>query len=347
MANKNDHLVVGLYATEDLVRAAVDAIKEWDVWDHDVRLGAIAVMVYDESKKGGIHFIEKGQRSTKTGAGWGTAIGATIGILSGGIALVPGMAAGAAIGGALGALNHRNLGLTDAQHAKILAALKDGGAAVGAMADDFEVDAVVAKMEETGGNVDHYKLPEETAAAVTMAAAAQADAEDAIDEAADDVDEADVAEATKAVEVEVPDAAPETVEKVSKLAAVSGLSAGAVAKLDQADVDKASALLAACATPEGRAELSAATGIDEETLLTAAKKIDLMRVKGVGAKYAELLLACGVDTVPELATRNPDNLAKKMAEVNAKQQIVDHSPSAETVAGWVDQAKEMPRMIYY
>ncbi len=347
MANKNDHLVVGLYPDEDTAKKAVDTIKEWDVWDHDVRLGAIAIMTADPKKKGGIHFSEKGQRSTKTGAGWGTAIGAAVGILSGGLALIPGMALGAAAGGAIGSLNHRNLGLTDEQHDKILAALDGGGAAVGVMADDFEVDAVVDKMAETGGDVSHYKLPDETAAAVTAAAAAQADAEDAIDDAADQVDEEDVAEATKAVEVELPDAAPETVAKVSKLAAVTGLSAAGIAKLDEVGVGKPSSLLSACATAEGRTALSEATGIDEDTLLTAAKKMDLMRVKGVGVKYAELLLAAGVDTVPELATRNAENLAKKCAEVNAKEQIVKDAPSASTVSVWVGHAKTLPRMIFY
>ena len=346
MTNKNDQLVVGLYADEDSAREAVKQIKEWDKQERDIKLGAIAVMVYDE-KKDKIHYIEKGQRSTKSAAGWGTAIGAAVGILSGGLALVPGMAAGAAIGGALGTLNHKSLGMTDEQQEKITAALKEGGAGLGVMADDFEVDPVVAKMEETGGNVDHYKLPVEAAEAITAAAAAQAAASEAVDDAADDVEEVDVAEATKAVAVEVPDAAPEKVETISKLAALTGLSAAGVDKLNQAGIEKPSDLMAACATKEGREEVAAATGIDTDSLLHGAKKMDLMRVKGVGAKSSDLLLASGVDTVPELAGRNAENLSKKMHEVNTKEQILKDAPSASTTGHWIDDAKTLPRMIYY
>ncbi len=346
MANKNDHLVVGYFQNDEAAKAAAAAIKEWDVWDHDVRLGAISIMTIDPNS-GKLHAKEVGQRSTKTGAGWGTAIGAVAGLLTGGIALIPGMALGAAAGGAVGALNHRSVGMTDDQHAELVENLKHGGAALCVMADDFEVEAVQAKMVEEGAEAQVYNVDDYTAAQITAAATAQADAEDAVDDAAEQVDEVDVAEATKAVEIELPEAAPEKVATVSKLAAVTGLSAAGVDKLHEAGVEKASALLAACATPDGRAELSAETGIDEETLLSAAKKLDLMRVKGVGAKNAELLLASGVDTVPELATRNAENLAKKTAEVNAKEQIVSHAPSASTVSVWVGHAKTLPRMIYY
>jgi len=47
-------------------------------------------------------------------------------------------------------------------------------------------------------------------------------------------------------------------------------------------------------------------------------RADLARVKGVGSEYADLLENSGVDTVPELAQRNPSNLYHKMIEVNEK-----------------------------
>jgi uncharacterized membrane protein/predicted flap endonuclease-1-like 5' DNA nuclease len=346
MTNKNDQLVVGLYANEQAARDAIDKIKKWDKQEKDIKLGAIAAITYN-AKKDKLEYIEKGQRSTKSGAGGGTALGAAVAILSGGVALIPGMVAGAAAGGLLGSLNHKSLGITDEQKQKIMDALKEGGAGLGVMADDFEVDAIVDQMAATGGDVSHYRVDEEVAAAITEAAAAQVAAEEAVDEAAEEVDEEEVTEASKAVEAEVPDLEPEQVQSVSKIAAVTGLSTEGVAKLHDAGVDKPSALLAACATPESREELSAETGIDNDTILTAAKKLDLMRVNGVGIKYATLLLASGVDTVPELATRNDANLAKKMAEVNAKEQIVKEVPSADTVAGWIAHAKALPRMLYY
>ncbi len=346
MTNKNDQLVVGIFPTEKAAKDAAKAIKEWDSFDapKDVKLGAMAALTFD-ANKGKLHADEIGQRSTRSGLGWGTAIGAVAGILTGGLALIPGLIIGGAAGSALGALNHKSVGMTDAQHEEIVSALKSGGAALAIMCDDFEVAPTVAKLKEEGADVSHYEVPEETAEAVTMAAAAQAAASEAVDTAADAVD--DTVDAAKAVVAEVPGVGEDHVEHVSKLMAVTGLSAAEAAKLHDSGVEKASQFMSLAATKEGRAALAEETGVDEDVILNGAKKLDLMRVKGVGEKYASLLLASGVDTVPELATRNAGNLVKKMAQVNLTEKIVSDVPSEEVVSDWVAQAKELPRMLYY
>ncbi len=328
MTNKNDQLVVGLYANEDAAKSAGDAIKQWDHNDDDVKLGAIGVITYNP-KKDKLHYHEMGQRSTKSGAGWGTAIGATIGILTGGIGLIPGMAVGAAAGGALGALNHKNLGVTDEQQAKLMAALKDGGAALGIMADDFEVDPVVKQLANTGGDVSHYVVDAEVASAITETAAAQIAASAAVD--------ASVAE----------DADVDSSDTRAAVISITGMSADEAEALQNVGIDSPADFMELAASPDGRAAISEATGLDPAVVLANAKKLDLMRVKGVGIKYATLLLAAGVDTVPELATRNAANLAKKCAEVNAAESIVEELPTEAMTSDWVAQAKELPRMLYY
>jgi predicted flap endonuclease-1-like 5' DNA nuclease len=74
---------------------------------------------------------------------------------------------------------------------------------------------------------------------------------------------------------------------------------------------------------------------------------DLFRIKGVGEEYADLLEAAGVDTVPELAQRNAENLAAKMAEVNDSKKLVRQVPSATAVEKWVEEAKALGRRITY
>ena len=346
MTNKNDQLVVGMYANESSAKTGGDGIKDWDHADKDVKLGAIAVITYDH-KKDKLHYHEMGQRSTKSGAGWGTAIGATIGILTGGLGLIPGMAVGAAAGGALGAFNHKNVGVTDDQQAKLIAALKDGGAALGIMADDFEVDAVIAHLAETGADISHYKVDSDAAEAITAAAAAQVAASAAVDENAEAVDDADVAAATKAVADAGTDLDADSVNTVGSLVAVTGMSVEEATAMYNVGIEKASDLMEMVMLPDGRAAIAEASGLDSDVVLYYAKELDLMRVKGVGVKYATLLLASGVDTVPELATRNSVNLAKKLAEVNATEAIVVDLPSQDMTAGWVAEAKELPRMLYY
>ena len=55
----------------------------------------------------------------------------------------------------------------------------------------------------------------------------------------------------------------------------------------------------------------------------------------------------GVDTVPELAQRNAENLHAKMVEVNEAKALVRQLPALSAVGDWVSQAKKLPRAIEY
>ncbi|MFN2137526.1 MAG: DUF4332 domain-containing protein [Candidatus Promineifilaceae bacterium] len=348
MTNKNDRLVVAYYPNVRAAEQAVEAIKQWDHASSDVKFGAIAIMTLDE--KGELHADEIGQRSTKSGALWGTAVGAAVGLLAGGIGIIPGAIAGAAGGGGLGTLNHKSVGMTDADKAALEDNLKHGGAAVAVMADDFEVPALEVKMADLGGTASNYVVEETVAIFITETADAQRSASEAIDDVIDAAaDEAEdmVEEVSRSVEVDLPDLDEAGVRAVSKIAAVTGISAFEAEKLYNAGVAKASNLLEMAATPQGRTALAEFSGVEEDEILLQAKKLDLMRVKGVGVKYATLLLVSGVDTVPELATRNPANLATKMAETNEMSNVVEDVPSETMVSDWVGQAKDLPRMLYY
>jgi predicted flap endonuclease-1-like 5' DNA nuclease len=106
-------------------------------------------------------------------------------------------------------------------------------------------------------------------------------------------------------------------------------------------------VLRACADPKGRQGLAEATGISEKLILRWVNQADLFRIKGVGEQYADLLEAAGVDTVPELAQRRADNLAKKMVEVNEQKKRVRRPPAESQVAAWIEQAKSLPRVVTY
>jgi len=74
---------------------------------------------------------------------------------------------------------------------------------------------------------------------------------------------------------------------------------------------------------------------------------DLFRIKGVGEEYADLLEAAGVDTVPELAQRNAENLLQKVTEVNEEKNLVRALPRLDQLQDWIGQAKELPRKVEY
>jgi nucleotidyltransferase/DNA polymerase involved in DNA repair len=60
---------------------------------------------------------------------------------------------------------------------------------------------------------------------------------------------------------------------------------------------------------------------------------DLMRIRGIGKQFSELLEAAGIDTVKELRTRRADNLATKMKEANAAKKLTRATPTERQVAG--------------
>ncbi|UCD43720.1 MAG: DUF4332 domain-containing protein [Chloroflexota bacterium] len=131
------------------------------------------------------------------------------------------------------------------------------------------------------------------------------------------------------------------------LAYVEGIGEVYSGKLKEIGVDSPQVLLERGATPQGRKELSEASGISGALILEWVNHVDLFRIKGVGSEYADLLEEAGVDTVVELAQRNPANLFEKLSEVNAEKSLVRKLPTQAEVEDWVAQAKDLPRMISY
>lgn len=134
---------------------------------------------------------------------------------------------------------------------------------------------------------------------------------------------------------------------MTKLTSIEGIGPAYAAKLQEAGVGTTEALLDKGATPQGRNDVATATGISAKLIMEWVNLADLSRVKGISEEYADLLEEAGVDTVPELAQRNPENLHAKLKEVNEAKNLVRRLPGLSQVAGWVAQAKELPRIVTY
>ena len=132
-----------------------------------------------------------------------------------------------------------------------------------------------------------------------------------------------------------------------RLADVEGIGPAHAATLATHGLTSTDDLLERGARPAGRAALAEATGISPELILEWVNHADLFRIRGVAGQYADLLEEAGVDTVVELAQRNPENLAAKLADVNLARNLTNRVPSATEVAGWVSEAKGLPRAVFY
>ena len=134
---------------------------------------------------------------------------------------------------------------------------------------------------------------------------------------------------------------------MTKLVEIEGIGETYATKLESAEIKSLEVLLQKGSTKKGRKELEDATGISGKLLLRWINMADLFRVKGIGEQYSDLLEAAGVDTVPELAQRKPENLHGKMVEVNESKNLVRATPSLSAVEKWVAEAKELPRVVTY
>jgi predicted flap endonuclease-1-like 5' DNA nuclease len=135
-------------------------------------------------------------------------------------------------------------------------------------------------------------------------------------------------------------------DRAMKIEDVEGIGPTYAAKLGDAGVATTDDLLEKGAKPGGRKALEESTGISGKLILEWVNHVDLMRIKGVGSEYSDLLEAAGVDSPAELAQRNAGNLAITLQEVvAARPGIVRRTPTESEVAGWIAQSKDLPKVV--
>src|SRR6187401_3566750 len=132
-----------------------------------------------------------------------------------------------------------------------------------------------------------------------------------------------------------------------KLTSIQGIAEATEAKLNAAGINNVNDLLAEGATPKGRDEIAAKSGLSAGQILRFVNYADLFRIKGIAGQTAELLEAAGVDTVAELAQRNPANLAAKLKEVNDTKKLTGKVPTEKQVGEWIESAKTLPKKVTY
>lgn len=132
---------------------------------------------------------------------------------------------------------------------------------------------------------------------------------------------------------------------MAKIASIEGIGEKYGEKLEKAGVKTVEALLEIGATKKGRQEIAVKMKVSEKTILNWVNRADLFRIKGVGSQYADLLENAGVDSVPELAQRNPEHLFLKLQEVNNAKHLVRSMPYLKQVRKWVGRAQELPRVV--
>ena len=130
-----------------------------------------------------------------------------------------------------------------------------------------------------------------------------------------------------------------------KITDVEGIGETYANKLGAAGVLTTEILLKRCQNPEGRERLAEEIGVSAERIEDWASMADLMRIKGIGGEYAELLKAAGVPTVKDLRKWTADSLAEAVARANFTRKLTRRLPSLPMTQRWIEEAKFLEPMI--
>jgi predicted flap endonuclease-1-like 5' DNA nuclease len=110
-------------------------------------------------------------------------------------------------------------------------------------------------------------------------------------------------------------------------------------------IDTTEKLLEVAATKKGRRDLAKNTRIPQSLLLRWANLADLLRVKGIGKKYMNLLKEAEVVSISELSIRDPEELHAKIIETNENKRLVKMDPRLSDVQSWIEQSKQLPVVV--
>jgi len=135
--------------------------------------------------------------------------------------------------------------------------------------------------------------------------------------------------------------------KMTGIAKIEGIGKIYAEKLVAAGIKTTETLLEVGCAVKTREDLAAKTGIPSKLILEWVNLADLMRIKGVGEEYSDLLEEAGVDTIAELANRNAESLLAKILETNKEKKLVRRPPVLKQVQKWVEEAKKLPRKVEY
>ena len=128
---------------------------------------------------------------------------------------------------------------------------------------------------------------------------------------------------------------------MARIDQVAGIDQKQATRLRKAGVRTSKGLIEEASTRRGRTELSKVAGVSPKDLQLWVHHADLLRVRGVGAEYADLLVAAGVDTLRDLRRRNPTALLAKIIGLNGSERVVSRLPTEAMVEGWISGAANL------
>jgi hypothetical protein len=134
---------------------------------------------------------------------------------------------------------------------------------------------------------------------------------------------------------------------MGRLGTLTGITEKQIERLVAEGVKDTKGLLKKGSTPDGRRDLAKATKINPQRIGDWVHRSDLVRVKGINDAFARLLVRAGVDSVVELSTQNPIDLAADLEVAEAIEQTGKKVPSKPVLQRWIEDARLLVRNVWY
>ena len=119
-----------------------------------------------------------------------------------------------------------------------------------------------------------------------------------------------------------------------KMSDLKGIDENQVAQLRQGNVENTDEMMNLWKDPAKRSSITASTGLTDEQLTRLASMARVARIKGVGPKYADLLVTAGVRGRKSLATYTPETLVQHLGDVSAAKSLAGPLPTVVEVGAW-------------
>lgn len=135
--------------------------------------------------------------------------------------------------------------------------------------------------------------------------------------------------------------------KPNKLSEFTSITENTINKLGRFGIKHTEHLFYRVLTPKDRQELARETEIDVAEIVHLCKLSDLSRIRWVGANFAQMLYAVGIDTVEKVAQSNPEDLHQKINAHNKEQGMYKGHIGLNDMKLLVSIAKEISLDIQY
>ncbi len=127
---------------------------------------------------------------------------------------------------------------------------------------------------------------------------------------------------------------------------IEGIGEGFGRRLKADGITTTEELLQLCSSDDGIARVCKCVDLDADTVRNWGTMADLIRIRGLGGQWAELLWRAGVRNVQDLATRDIGELRARMREVNEKEHRVAELPGEKRVARFIEEARQLQPVLH-